>query len=93
MLEGHRILVSPVPGGWSVDCPVTDNVLVFASGARAEQAARSLGACLAGLGHDIRVAVHDRHGALIGTAHYFPLQQPDLQTPASGHIGSALAVA
>jgi hypothetical protein len=85
-------LVSPVPGGWSVDCPATDNVLVFASGGRAEQAARNLGSCLAGLGHDIRVAVHDRHGVLIGTAHYFPVQEPKFETPASRRLGAGLAV-
>jgi hypothetical protein len=93
MPDGHMILVSPLPGGWSVDCPATDNVLVFASGARAEQAARSLGVCLAGLGHDIRIAVHDRHGALVGTAHYFPVEDPSLRAPASRRVASDLAVA
>jgi len=93
MPDGHMILVSPLPGGWSVDCSVTDNVLVFASGARAEQAARGLGVCLAGLGHDTRVAVHDRDGVLIGTAHYFPVQEPSLQTPDSRSVGSEFALA
>ena len=73
MQDGQMILVMPVSGGWSVHCSLTNNDLMFFSGARAEQAARSLGACLAGLGHDTRVAVHDRYSLLIGTAHYFPI--------------------
>jgi len=91
MTGDHVILVSPLPGGWSVDCPITDGVLLFSSGARAEQAARKLGACLAGLGHDIQVAVHDRDGVLVGTAHYFPAQRrsPRSQDP----DGSRFAVA
>jgi len=93
MTDGHMILVSPLAGGWAVECPMTENVLMFASGARAERAARNLGACLAGLGYDIDVAVHGRDGVLIGTAHYFPAEEPASATPAPHRAGSSLAAA
>ena len=71
MDRAEIIRVAPVSGGWSVHCSVTGNALMFASGAQAEQAARSLGACLARLGHDVQMSVHDRHEILVGTAHYY----------------------
>jgi hypothetical protein len=88
MHDGHTILVMPVSGGWSVYCSFTDNVLMFTSGARAELAARTLGACLAGLCHDTRVAIHDRFGMLIGTAHYFPASKRESR-PASFSVAFA----
>lgn len=70
MSNRSMIRVTPVTGGWSVDCPIIDNVLMFTSGAHAERAARTLGASLAAVGYDMCVAIHDRHNELIGTIEY-----------------------
>jgi len=71
MDRAEIIRVGPVSGGWSVHCSVTGNTLMFSSGAQAERAARSLGACLARVGHDVQMSVHDRYENLVGTAHYY----------------------
>jgi hypothetical protein len=71
MMNDAIISVIPVDGGWSVLCSVVGQPLMFLSGSRAEQEARSLGKCLATLGHDAQVQVHDRRKTLIGTVRYF----------------------
>jgi hypothetical protein len=78
MEHGEVIRVDPVSGGWSVHCSATGNALMFSSGARAEQAARLLGACLARMGHDVRVSVHDRREILVGTAHYYATSRQEV---------------
>jgi hypothetical protein len=44
---------------------------MFLSGARAEEKARSLATCLAALGSDVLLSVHDRLGGLVATRRYF----------------------
>jgi hypothetical protein len=68
--QDRQITVRPVAGGWCVDCELTQG-LMFLSGARAEEKARSLAACLAGLGSDVLLSVHDRLGGLVATRRYF----------------------
>jgi hypothetical protein len=70
MRQDHLITVDPAPGGWRValdDFPP----MMFLSGRRAEQHARSLAARLASLGDDAKVMIHDRTSALVGAQHYF----------------------
>jgi hypothetical protein len=69
--EDQLISVVPVEGGWSVQCALTGQSLLFLSGARAEENARRLAACVARLGYDARVAVHDRRNALVATLRFF----------------------
>lgn len=70
MGQDRQIVVRPVAGGWCVDCEVAQG-LMFLSGARAEEKAKSLAACLAGLGSDVLLSVHDRLGGLVATRRYF----------------------
>jgi len=65
------IVVVPVEGGWSVQCSMIGQTLFFLSGARAEENARKLGACIAELGHDVRVMIHARDSTLVGTRRHF----------------------
>ena len=65
------VTVTPVEGGWSVACSIIGHPLMFSSGAKAEEKARSLAAVLANNGQDARVMVHDRRNTLIGTVRYF----------------------
>lgn len=58
-------------GAWWVTAAGLSEPTLFRSGGRAEQAARRLACCLAELGWDARVNVHDKHNALIGAFHYF----------------------
>jgi hypothetical protein len=69
-MTDHVISVLPVLGGWSVQAPITAQPLMFLSGRRAEEKAKSLGECLAKLGHDARVMIHDRRSTLVGTIRY-----------------------
>jgi hypothetical protein len=71
MLAKQVIVVVPVDGGWSVQCQMTGQSLFFLSGAKAEANARKLGACIAELGQDVRVMIHARDNALVGTRTYF----------------------
>jgi hypothetical protein len=66
MQDKQLIQVLPVDGGWTVDCSLSGQPLMFLSGARAEEKARSLAICLAGMGQDVRVVVHDRMKTPIG---------------------------
>lgn len=69
-MTDHVISVMPVLGGWSVQSHMTAQPLMFLSGRRAEENARSLAECAAKLGHDAAVMVHDRRAALVGTIRY-----------------------
>ena len=64
--------VTPASGGWAVLCSAIDPPLMFRSGRRAEDQARRLAECLAGLGHAVRVQVRDRSGSVIGLQAYPP---------------------
>ena len=69
MGHDHVITVRPTAGGWRV---ALDDLqpLMFLSGSKAEQHARSLAARLAELGDDTEVRIHDRSTALVGAQHY-----------------------
>jgi hypothetical protein len=62
----HVIVVEPFAHGWAVRQPSVDNSQVFKSGAKAEAAARSLGARLANAGKPAEIQVYLRDGALAG---------------------------
>lgn len=77
----HHISVVPVEGGWRVLSPLDDTPLMFLSGAKAEEKAKSLAERLAAAGHDARVLIHDRTQALIGTWRYFADDGPIAELP------------
>lgn len=60
------IKVEPLGKGWAVRQSASENPQVFASGARAEDAAMSLGARLAAAGRPAEIQVYLRDGALGG---------------------------
>ncbi|HEY2179951.1 MAG TPA: hypothetical protein VGH15_15380 [Caulobacteraceae bacterium] len=60
------IVVEPFAHGWAVRQPAVDNSQVFSSGAKAEDAARRLGARLAGAGQPAEIHVYVRGGTLAG---------------------------
>ena len=60
------IVVEPLAKGWAVRQPSIGNSWVFPSGAKAEDAARRLGASLAGSGQPAEIQVYVRGGALAG---------------------------
>ena len=60
------IVVEPFAHGWAVRQPAVENAQVFASGAKAEDAARFLGARLAEAGEQTEIRVYLRGGALGG---------------------------
>lgn len=65
----ESIYVSPVEGGWSVSCSLSE-AQVFLSGAKAEDSARKLAAQFASSGRDAEVIVIDRNGDVVGSTHY-----------------------
>ena len=65
------IEVTPIPGGWCVEMCGRLEPILFLSGARAETAARRMAQCVAELGRDARIHVHDRQDLVIGDLHYF----------------------
>ena len=65
-----QVTVTPSPGGWTLDCPAAGEPLMFLSGRQAELKARSMARCLAELGEEVQVVVHDRSGRLAGTLGY-----------------------
>ncbi|CAN5485539.1 hypothetical protein BH10PSE5_BH10PSE5_28350 [soil metagenome] len=77
----HHISVVPVEGGWRVLSPLDDTPLMFLSGAKAEEKAKSLAERLAATGHDAQVLIHDRTQALIGTWRYFADDGPIAELP------------
>ena len=60
------IVVEPFAHGWAVKQPSVDNSQVFASGAKAEDAAMRLGESLANAGLPAEIQVYLRDGALAG---------------------------
>jgi hypothetical protein len=70
-MADHEITVTPVDGGWSVECWLVGQPQMFLSGRRAEESARRLAQTVASVGEDARVVVHDRSRALVGTRRYF----------------------
>ena len=62
----QQIGVRPIAGGWGVSGDSFANTQLFRSGARAEDAARSLGARLAGAGYPSEVTIFLRNGAVGG---------------------------
>jgi len=63
------IWVSPLAGGWTVRCAELEP-LVFRSGRRAEEQAKALARCIAELGRDAQVRIHDRAMNLVGAQDY-----------------------
>jgi len=60
------IVVEPLAHGWAVRQPQVDNSQIFTSGAKAEDAAKRMGARLAGVGQATEIRVYLRDGALGG---------------------------
>jgi hypothetical protein len=60
------ILVEPLAGGWAVGHTAVENRQLFASGAKAEDAARRLGASLSKAGAPSEIRVYLRDGSLAG---------------------------
>lgn len=73
----ERIVVVPVEGGWSVQAANTGLSLMFLSGARAEEQAKSLGRVIAAAGRDTKVLIHDRSTALVAAIRYFAEEAAD----------------
>lgn len=65
-----RVTVRHEQGSWRV-CGPDLEPLMFASGATAERAARRLAACLAHLGDDVRLEIHDRRDGLVAHIRVF----------------------
>jgi hypothetical protein len=65
-----RVDVRPVAGGWLLDCPASHEPLMFLSGGKAESKAHQMARCLAALGAEVEVVVHDRAGQVVGTTRY-----------------------
>lgn len=70
MRREYRISVGPVDGGWAVRCEGQTQPLLFLSGRRAEEQARTLAQALSRAGDEAFVYIHDRTDALVGTARY-----------------------
>jgi hypothetical protein len=60
------VVVEPADQVWVVRQPSIDSTQVFASGAKAEAVARSLGASLAEAGESTEIRIYLRGGALAG---------------------------
>ncbi|HWA60672.1 MAG TPA: hypothetical protein VG939_04820 [Caulobacteraceae bacterium] len=60
------IRVEPVEGGWALRQATVDNPQLFASGAKAEDAARRLADRLARAGSDAEIRIFLRDGSLAG---------------------------
>ncbi|HMO42599.1 MAG TPA: hypothetical protein PKB04_04605 [Phenylobacterium sp.] len=71
------ISVTPVEGGWAVTSGLSDQPLMFLSGAQAEAKARSLAKLIAAYGGDAQVVVHDRRNVQVGALR-FPAQPSGL---------------
>jgi hypothetical protein len=65
------VKVRPVGAAWVVDGAEGLQPLLFLSGAKAEAQAHALARCIAVVGGDARVAIHDRAEQLVGTVRYF----------------------
>ncbi len=62
----HRIGVRTFADGWAVSDDAFENPQIFRSGARAEDAARSLGARFADAGYASEITIFLRNGAIAG---------------------------
>jgi hypothetical protein len=60
------IAVEPVEGGWALSQSLSDNAQIFISGAKAEDAARRLGARLSNAGAPAEIRIFLRDGSLAG---------------------------
>lgn len=60
------IAVEPVEGGWTMSPSLADNAQIFISGAKAEDAARRLGARLSNAGSAAEIRIFLRDGTLAG---------------------------
>lgn len=60
------IAVEPVDGGWALRQASVDNDQLFASGAKAEDAAKRLGARLSDAGAAAEIRIYLRDGSLAG---------------------------
>jgi len=60
------ISVEPLAGGWAVGHEAVENRQLFASGAKAEDAARRLGASLSRAGAPAEIRVYLRDGSMAG---------------------------
>ena len=60
------IAVEPVEGGWALSQTLADNVQIFISGAKAEDAARRLGARFSNAGAPAEIRIFLRDGSLAG---------------------------
>lgn len=69
--------VRPASQGWQVDCTGRVESLLFFSGAKAEAQAHALARCIASVGHDSRVLVHDRAQQVIGSTRYFATERQE----------------
>lgn len=69
------VSVTPVEGGWAVTSSLSDQPMMFLSGAEAEAKARSLARLIAAAGGDAQVIVHDRRNAMVGAVRYFAADQ------------------
>jgi hypothetical protein len=78
------ILVEPIGGGWCVSSRGACEAMVFLSGGRAEAEARLLARCLALVGHDVLVEIHDRTNRLAGRVSY------SAEAAAPGAAGAAI---
>ena len=58
--------VEPVDGGWALRHASVDNAQLFSSGAKAENAARKLGARLSDAGEAAEIRIYLRDGSLAG---------------------------
>jgi hypothetical protein len=66
-----QISVVAMADTWSIQSAMISDPLMFVSGTKAEEKARSLAQLIAMMGRDVRVLVHDRNQALAGTWRYF----------------------
>lgn len=80
------VTVRPVEGGWSVVSSLSDQPLMFTSGAAAEAKARSLAQVIAAAGGDVRVVVHDRRDVMVGAFRYFAEDPPAVTISAPGRV-------
>ena len=67
--------VRPAGHGWLVDAAAGVQPLLFHSGAKAEAQAHTLARCVAGVGHDARVLIHDRAQQIVGSTRYFAQEE------------------
>jgi hypothetical protein len=72
-MREQLIEVTPVAGGWCVEAPGSLEPILFYSGACAEGAARRYALCIAALGGDVLVRIHDRQNLIVGDLHYFAM--------------------